>query len=96
MNDLELSNNGNQKKRRLTATRSKFVIFSLDTETVFRDESYIVTIADEVVPDLQNGGEQALSRRALELLAVDGHRNLSAYQVRVILGLTTALTWMPC
>ena len=46
----------------------------------------VVTIADEVVADLQNGGEQALSRRALELLAVDGYRNLSEYQVRVMLG----------
>ena len=46
----------------------------------------VVTIADEVAPDLQNGGEQALSRRALELLAVDGYRNLSEYQVRVMLG----------
>ena len=40
----------------------------------------VVTIADEVVPDLQNGGEQALSRRTLELLVVDGYRNLSEYQ----------------
>ena len=46
----------------------------------------VVTIADEVAPDLQNGGEQALSRCALELLAVDGYRNLSEYQVRVMLG----------
>ena len=46
----------------------------------------VLTIADEVAPDLQNGGEQALSRRALELLAVDGYRNLSEYQVRVMLG----------
>ncbi len=48
----------------------------------------VLTIADEVVPDLQNGGAQALSRRALELLAVDGYKkgNLSEYQVRVMLG----------
>ncbi len=38
---------------------------------------FVVTIADEVVPDLQNGGEQALSRRALELLAVDGYDSVS-------------------
>ena len=37
----------------------------------------VLTIADEVVPDLQNGGEQALSRRALELLAVDGYDSVS-------------------
>ncbi len=49
---------------------------------------FVLTIADEVISDLRNGGEKSLSRRALELLAVDGYkkRELSEYQVRVMLG----------
>lgn len=47
-----------------------------------------LTIPDEVAPDLQNGGLKSLSRRALELLALDGYRSgeLTEYQVRVMLG----------
>ncbi len=47
-----------------------------------------LTIPDEVAPDLQNGGLQSLSRRALELLALDGYRSgeLTEHQVRLMLG----------
>lgn len=50
---------------------------------------FVLTIPDEVVSDLQNGGAKSLSRRALELLAVDGYKagELSEHQVRVMLGL---------
>ncbi len=52
---------------------------------------FVLTIADEVIPDLRNGGEKPLGRRALELLAVDGYKKgeLSEYQVRVMLGFDT-------
>ena len=47
-----------------------------------------LTIPDEVVPDLQNGGARPLSRRTLELLALDGYKSgeLTEYQVKVMLG----------
>jgi hypothetical protein len=47
-----------------------------------------LTIPDEVVPDLQNGATKPLSRRALELLAIDGYKAgaLTEYQVQVMLG----------
>lgn len=47
-----------------------------------------LTIPDEVAPILQNGGARPLSRRALELLALDGYKSgeLSEYQVKVMLG----------
>ena len=48
----------------------------------------VLDIKDEIIPDLQNGIEKPLNRRALELLAVDSYKkgNLSEYQVRVMLG----------
>jgi len=48
----------------------------------------MLTIPDEVVPDLQNAGTRPLSRRALELLALDGYKSgkLTEYQVRLMLG----------
>jgi hypothetical protein len=47
-----------------------------------------LNIPDEVVPDLQNGITKPLSRRALELLALDGYKagTLTEYQVQLILG----------
>jgi hypothetical protein len=48
----------------------------------------VLTIADELVPDLRNGDAKPLDRRALELLAVDGYKKgeLTAYQVQKMLG----------
>ncbi len=48
----------------------------------------ILTIPDEVAPNLKNGGVKTLSQRALELLALDGYRSgeLTEYQVKVMLG----------
>ena len=50
-----------------------------------------LTIPDEVAPDLQNGESRPLSRRALELLALDGYKSgeLTEYQVKVMLGFET-------
>ena len=47
-----------------------------------------LTIPDEIAPALQNGGDRVLSRRALELLALDGYKagELTEYQVRQMLG----------
>jgi len=47
-----------------------------------------LTIPDEVAPKLENGGVKKLSRRALELLALDGYRSgeLTEYQVKLMLG----------
>jgi hypothetical protein len=47
-----------------------------------------LTIPDEVVPDLQNGGATPLARRALELLALDGYKSgeLTHYQLQMMLG----------
>ncbi|HKQ75287.1 MAG TPA: UPF0175 family protein [Blastocatellia bacterium] len=47
-----------------------------------------LTIPDEIVLDLQNGAAKPLSRRALELLALDGYKSgeLTEYQVKVMLG----------
>lgn len=47
-----------------------------------------LTIPDEVVPDLQNSATKPLSRRALELLALDGYKagELTEHQVQVMLG----------
>jgi len=48
-----------------------------------------LTIPDEIAPDLKNGGARTLSRRALELLALDGYKSgeLTEHQVKVMLGL---------
>jgi len=47
-----------------------------------------LTIPDEIFPDLQNGEIKPLSRRALELLALDGYRSgeLTEHQVGLMLG----------
>ncbi|MDX2043618.1 MAG: UPF0175 family protein [Acidobacteriota bacterium] len=47
-----------------------------------------LTIPDEIAPNLRNGGIKTLSRRALELLAIDGYKagELTEYQVKVMLG----------
>lgn len=47
-----------------------------------------LTIPDEIAPDLKNGGARTLSRRALELLALDGYKSgeLTEHQVKVMLG----------
>lgn len=47
-----------------------------------------LNIPDEIITDLQNGGIKPISRRALELLAIDGYRagELTEYQVRIMLG----------
>ena len=47
-----------------------------------------LTIPDEVAPNLKNGGIKTLSRRALELLALDGYKagELTEYQVKIMLG----------
>jgi hypothetical protein len=49
----------------------------------------VLTIPDEIVPDLQNGDPMPLSRRALELLALDGYKSgeLTEYQLQQMLGL---------
>ncbi len=47
-----------------------------------------LTIPDEIAPNLKNGGVKTLSRRALELLALDGYKSgeLTESQVKVMLG----------
>lgn len=47
-----------------------------------------LNIPDEIITDLQNGEIKPISRRALELLAIDGYRagDLTEYQVRLMLG----------
>lgn len=47
-----------------------------------------LTIPDEIAPDLKNGGTKTLSRRALELLALDGYKSgeLTEHQVKMMLG----------
>lgn len=49
----------------------------------------VLTVPDEVASDLQHGDAAPLSRRALELLALDGYKagNLTEYQVQQMLGL---------
>ena len=44
-----------------------------------------LTIPDEIAPALQNGGDRVLSRRALELLALDGVRRLQDVDVAAAL-----------
>ena len=48
----------------------------------------VLTIADEIEPDLRNSEKKSLERRALELLAVDGYKKgeITAYQVQKMLG----------
>lgn len=49
----------------------------------------VLSVPDEIVPDLQNGDPTPLSRRALELLALDEYKagELTEYQVQQMLGL---------
>lgn len=49
----------------------------------------VLSVPDEIVPDLQQSNETPLSRRALELLALDGYRagDLTEFQVQQMLGL---------
>ena len=49
----------------------------------------VLNVPDEIVPDLQNGDATPLSRRALELLALDSYKSgdLTEYQVQQMLGL---------
>ena len=50
----------------------------------------VLTVPDEVVSDLQHSDAVPLSRRALELLALDGYKagDLTEYQVQQMLSLT--------